>query len=144
MIQREDIDAMAIYNDSTGYWDESLDDFYSTPMEMVKYFAEVTGQVGSPNLYLHLIQEEWNEWLEALEGSSFYGAQEELKELADLVYVIYGYANAKGWNLDEALYRVHENNLGRIQQPDGTIQRREDGKILKNPDHPKVDLEDLV
>jgi predicted HAD superfamily Cof-like phosphohydrolase len=60
------------------------------------------------------------------------------------VYVIYGYANARGWDLDEALYRVHSNNLGRMYQPDGSIKRREDGKIEKNDSYPKVDLGDLV
>jgi predicted HAD superfamily Cof-like phosphohydrolase len=69
---------------------------------------------------------------------------DELKELADLVYVIYGYAYAKGWNLDEALKRVHENNVARMTQDDGTIKRREDGKIIKNPNTPKVKLHDLV
>ena len=68
----------------------------------------------------------------------------ELKELADLVYVCYGYANACGYDLDEAIRRVHENNVGRCVQPDGSIKRREDGKILKNEDYPKVDLGDLV
>lgn len=36
------------------------------------------------------------------------------------------------------------DDLGRCIQPDGTIQRRADGKILKNKDYPKVNLEDLV
>jgi predicted HAD superfamily Cof-like phosphohydrolase len=61
-----------------------------------------------------------------------------------LVYVCYGYASTFGWNLDEALARVHQNNLGRCIQPDGSIQRRADGKILKNPDYPKVELHDLL
>ena len=60
------------------------------------------------------------------------------------MYVIYGYANVRGWDLDEAVRRVHENNIGRCIQPDGSIQRREDGKILKNKDFPKVELGDLV
>jgi len=68
----------------------------------------------------------------------------ELKELSDLVYVIYGYANAKGWDLDEAIYRVHANNIGRCIQADGSIQRREDGKILRRKDYPKVELGDLL
>jgi hypothetical protein len=46
--------------------------------------------------------------------------------------------------LDEAVRRVHENNLGRCIQPDGSVQRRADGKILKNKDYPAVDLSDLV
>jgi predicted HAD superfamily Cof-like phosphohydrolase len=68
----------------------------------------------------------------------------ELKELADLTYVIFGYARVRGWNLLEAVSRVHENNMGRCVQPDGSIKRREDGKVLKNPDYPAVDLSDLV
>jgi predicted HAD superfamily Cof-like phosphohydrolase len=68
----------------------------------------------------------------------------DLKELAGLVSSIYGYANAAGYDLDEAIRRVHANNLGRCLQPDGTIKRREDGKVIKNPDYPKVTLADLI
>ena len=49
-----------------------------------------------------------------------------------------------GWDLSEALHRVHENNLARVIQDDGTIKRREDGKIIKNPNAPKINLEDLL
>jgi len=58
--------------------------------------------------------------------------------------VVLDLANARGWNLDEALYRVHSNNLGRMYQPDGSIKGREDGKIVKNKAYPKPDLSDLV
>jgi len=58
--------------------------------------------------------------------------------------VIYGYGYSKGWDLSEALYRVHVNNISRITQPDGTIKRNEDGKILKRENYDKVRLEDLV
>jgi hypothetical protein len=143
MIQRDDIDAMAIYNDSTGYWTGDADNHYATPMEMVKYFREFTGQDGTPQLYSRLIMEEYDEWKQELLQING-DRTSELKELADLVYVIYGYALSKGWNLDEALYRVHVNNVLRVTQPDGTIKRREDGKIMKREDAPKVRLEDLV
>lgn len=108
------------------------------PMDMVKEFAKVTGQVPDPRLYEKLILEEYDEWRGSL------AVDEELKELSDLVYVIFGYANAMSWDLMEAVRRVHKNNLGRCIQPDGTVQRREDGKILKNKDYPAVDLGDLV
>jgi predicted house-cleaning noncanonical NTP pyrophosphatase (MazG superfamily) len=110
-----------------------------TPMDMVTEFAEKTGQKPDPILYGRLIEEEYKEWAEEV-----FDKAAELKELADLVYVIYGYAKAHGYNLDEAVRRVHKNNLGRCTQPDGTIKRREDGKIIKNPDYPKVALGDLV
>lgn len=101
---------------------------------MVQEFMYKTGQVPDPMLYAKLIEEEFKEWTEAT------SVKEKLKELADLVYVIYGYARSMSYDLDEAIYRVHENNLGRCIQPDGTVKRREDGKILKNKDYPKVDL----
>jgi predicted HAD superfamily Cof-like phosphohydrolase len=110
-----------------------------TVTQMVKTFCQVLDQKPDPNLYMWLITEEYQELM--LDAQT---EIEELKELADLVYVIYGYANAKGYNLEEALNRVHENNLGRCIQPDGTIHRREDGKIIKNKDYPKVKLEDIV
>ena len=107
-------------------------------MDMVQDFAKITQQEPKPWLYARLIEEECDEFFDAEEEAP------ELKELADLVYVCYGYANACGWNLDEAIRRVHENNVGRCIQPDGSIKRRPDGKILKNEDYPKVDLGDLT
>jgi len=109
-----------------------------TTTDMVREFAEVTGQEPNEYLYAALMDEEYKEW-QATDSD-----EEELKELADLVYVIYGYANAKRYDLETAVRRVHENNLGRCLQPDGTVKRRADGKILKNKDYPKVNLEDLV
>jgi predicted HAD superfamily Cof-like phosphohydrolase len=111
-------------------------------MEYVREFAKVTDQKPDPRLYMKLIVEEFDEWMDLPYEEE--NSTDELKELADLVYVIYGYANARGYNLDEATMRVHANNLGRCVQPDGSVKRREDGKIIKNPDYPKVTLEDLI
>jgi len=122
-----------------------------TPTEMVKEYAKVSGKKPDVKLYDSLIDEEFGEWGAETEcGLGFnisgddYDPAAELKELADLLYVIYGYANARGWDVEEALKRVHENNMGRMRQPDGSIKRREDGKIMKNVDYPKVTLEDLI
>jgi predicted HAD superfamily Cof-like phosphohydrolase len=106
-----------------------------TVTDMVTEFADLTSQAPNPELYEKLIAEEYDEW-----SKEVLDAHNELKELSDLVYVCYGYAKAKDWNLDEAIRRVHRNNVGRCLQPDGTVKRREDGKILKNPNFPKVDL----
>jgi hypothetical protein len=111
----------------------------TTVADMVKEFSKVLDQKPDANLYIKLIIEECKEW--AAEEPY---TENDLKELSDLVYVIYGYANACGYDLDEAIRRVHANNLGRCVQPDGSILRREDGKIIKNEDYPKVDLGDLV
>lgn len=136
MISQEDINAM---KDTYAYWSEEEESMETK--DLVKEFARLAAQSPSAGLYAALIQEEFDEW-----RSSYLRDEKEpqLKELADLIYVVYGYANIKGWNLDEAIYRVHVNNVGRMFQPDGTIHRRGDGKVIKNKDYPKVDLSDLV
>lgn len=108
-------------------------------MALVKEFADITQQEPNQTLYETLILEEFQEWCHE-DGNT----HNELKELADLIYVCYGYANAKGWDLDMAVWKVHMNNVGRCRQPDGSILRRHDGKIIKNKDYPKVDLEDCL
>lgn len=66
-----------------------------------------------------------------------------LKELADLAYVIYGTAEAFGWDLDEAVRRVHESNMSKLDV-DGSVIKREDGKVLKGPNYREPYLGDLV
>ena len=140
MLNETDLDAFGY-----SYWDSDYKTKVRvqnmTPMSMVKEFSKKTEQVPQPYLYAGLIAEEADEWRSEYQRDT---GVEQLKELADLVYVIYGFANAKGWDLDEAVRRVHINNLGRCIQPDGSVKRRADGKIMKNPDYPKVDLTDLV
>ena len=136
--------------DMWDYWDEAQptpEPDKTTTMDKVREFAEVMGQKPDPELSATLVREEFLEWSEARYLYNYGGSsnhKDELKELSDLVYVIYGYANARGWNLDEAIKRVHQNNIGRCVQPDGSIKRRADGKIIKNPDFPAVILDDLV
>ena len=66
-----------------------------------------------------------------------------LKELADLVYVCYQYAENMNWNLDEAMHRVHESNMSKLDEYGKPIFR-EDGKVLKGPRYKPPNLEDLV
>ena len=93
----------------------------------------------------NLIVEEFKEFLEA-DGFLFRhgkNVQEEcLKELADLVYVCYQYAENMNWFLDEALNRVHESNMSKLDE-DGKPIYREDGKVLKGPNYKPPDLSDL-
>jgi predicted HAD superfamily Cof-like phosphohydrolase len=116
-----------------------------TPADMVSEYAEVSQQEGTKKLYKKLINEEFEELQDEM-YDDFDGAspEGELKEMADLIYVLYGYARVKGYNLDKGVERVHENNMGRMYQPDGTILRRDDGKVMKNKDFPKVNLTDLI
>jgi len=87
-----------------------------------------------------LIAEEVNEFLYAQE---YEGYEEELKELADLVYVCFQYAENMEWDLEEALCRVHKSNMSKLGL-DGNPIRRRDGKILKGPNYQPPNLTDLV
>jgi len=94
----------------------------------------------------NLITEEFKEFLEA--EAMFYLSNPSnkaniLKELADLVYVCYQYAANLGWDLDEAMHRVHESNMSKLDD-EGKPIYREDGKVLKGPNYKPPNLEDLV
>ena len=93
-----------------------------------------------------IIVEEFKEFLEA-EGMLFMHGrnhqEDALKELADLVYVCYQYAENMGWLLDEALNRVHISNMSKLGE-DGKPIYRDDGKVLKGPNYKPPELSDLV
>tara|TARA_Y100001963_G_scaffold65810_1_gene91610 strand:+ start:2314 stop:2715 length:402 start_codon:yes stop_codon:yes gene_type:complete len=95
---------------------------------------------------MNLIKEEFQELLEA-DGMLFRTGTEPktncLKELADLVYVCYQYAENQEWDLDEALDRVHKSNMSKLNV-DGQPIYRNDGKVLKGPNYAPPNLEDLV
>lgn len=95
-----------------------------------------------------LISEEYEEFLEAhCEANEYliskHARENCLKELADLCYVAYQYAAAAGWDLDEALTRVHQSNLSKLDD-DMKPVKRDDGKIIKGPNYKPPTLIDLV
>ena len=117
-----------------------------SPLDMVQHFARTYGQTmghtwekGSDKdmLRWNLIKEEYEEVMDANEPAHL------LKELADLVYVTYGFAATFGWDLDEAVRRVHASNMSKLGD-DGQPIYREDGKVLKGPHYEAPDLNDLV
>lgn len=132
MITQDDIDAFA-----------GIDD---TPLDMVREFTYSMGQPLDEkhgynrkleDLRWALLKEEFSEVRDAETPVDL------LKELADLVYVTYGYAATYGWNLDEAVRRVHKSNMSKLGV-DGRPLKRPDGKVLKGPNYKKPDLSDLV
>lgn len=96
----------------------------------------------------HLISEEYEEFMEShCEANNYITSKRArencLKELADLVYVAYQYAAAAGWDLDEALTRVHKSNLSKLDDNLRPI-KRDDGKVIKGPNYQPPTLIDLV
>ena len=108
-----------------------------TNAEMAAEFRMIFQCEDDPLLAELLIAEEANEFFEADENI------DKLKELTDLLYVAYQYAEVKGWDLDEAYRRVHRSNMSKVGK-DGRALYREDGKVLKGPHYLPPDLRDLV
>lgn len=92
-----------------------------------------------------LIIEEYKEWLDewVAWNENGYKPEKELKELADLVYVVAWHCVRKGWDLDEALRRVHESNMSKLGI-DGKVVKNDSGKVLKGPNYEPPVLTDLV
>ena len=91
-------------------------------------------------MQLGLIVEEFEELRTAFNTEPF---ENELKELADLVYVCFQYAENMEWDLEEALDRVHKSNMSKLGL-DGKPIRRADGKVLKGPNYQPPTLTDLI
>ena len=110
-----------------------------------KYNLKSSADRATRSVQQKIIVEEFKEFLEA-EGMLFmHGRNHQehaLKELADLVYVCYQYAENMGWLLDEALNRVHVSNMSKLGE-DGKPIYRDDGKVLKGPNYKPPNLEDL-
>jgi len=103
----------------------------------VAVFLSACGQTHSytpvpPNdlsdLYLKLIDEEYNEFAEAVADSD---DAEQLDACFDMMWVIIGYMKARGWDCESAWDEGAKSNLSKIDQFTGKVIRREDGKILK-------------
>ena len=118
----------------------------ASPLALVRQFQQVMGQPlnieyvqnsDADRLRLKLVSEEFDEVCSSETPDNL------LKELADLVYVTYGYSATFGWDLDEAVRRVHASNMSKLG-PDGTPVLREDGKVLKGQNYREPNLLDLM
>lgn len=104
----------------------------------VKSFPSIEGV--DLDLHEKLLAEELEEFIQAADDRD---PVELLDALADLVYVAYGCALDCGFDLDAALAEVHRSNLSKLM-PDGTVLRRDDGKVLKGPNFTPPDLRALA
>jgi len=123
-----------------------------TPQTMVEEFHHATDSdidvrtYQSVSLRFELIYEEFTEMADELNKTSGQLAWDEpvknlgslAKELADLLYVVYGTGVALGIDLEAAFRRVHESNMSKLV--DGKAVFREDGKVLKGPNYVEPDM----
>jgi predicted HAD superfamily Cof-like phosphohydrolase len=92
---------------------------------------EPTEPTALSELYKQLIEEEYNEFQEAVSNND---DAEQLDACFDMIWVIVAYAKTRGWDIDKAWDEGAKSNLYKIDQLTGRVIRREDGKILKPKD----------
>ena len=83
-----------------------------------------------------LIQEEFEELQEALQEKDLPSIA---KELADLLYVVYGTAVSLGIDMEPVFQEVHRSNMSKV----GGF-KREDGKWVKPPTYSPAKIEPLL
>jgi len=100
------------------------------------------------DMQIDLIEEECGEFFDAAEVATTEMENDRkreniLKELSDLVFVCYQFAACFGLDLDEAMARVFQSNMSKLDKRGNPIYR-EDGKVLKGPFYRQPDLHSLV
>ena len=108
---------------------------------------DITKDYELMKLRFNLVGEECNEVLQECSWVDAYDVPvvnkaDLTKELADLLYVTYGFAVTFGLPIDEVFERVHRSNMSKLGD-DGTPLYREDGKVLKGPNYEPPKLDDL-
>jgi NTP pyrophosphatase (non-canonical NTP hydrolase) len=93
------------------------------------------------DLRLKLIEEEFLEVKAELQDGAH--PARLAKELADLVFVVYGTAEQLGIPLDRVFALVHEANMRKVDPVTGQVRRRADGKVLKPDGFRDVSIEEI-
>lgn len=89
------------------------------------------------DMQIQLITEEYKE----VEHALYFGSREELaKELADLLYVVYGMYVRINADADSVFDLVHQNNMSKFENG---ARFRDDGKLLKPDDYRPLTLEQV-
>ena len=92
------------------------------------------------NLRINLIQEELNEFMEAISNKDL---KEAADALTDILYVTYGAGHAFGINLDNCFDEVQRSNMSKLGN-DGKPIYNEHGKVMKGPNYFKPDLKKFL
>jgi len=121
--------------------------------EKVKEFHKVFGcNVGDesspgfvdlfdPALRIKLIKEEYTELVESIEQN--HDITEIAKELADLLYVVYGTGVSMGIDLDKVFKTVHDSNMSKLDDDDNPVYNSY-GKVIKSDNYRPPNLSEVV
>ena len=87
-------------------------------------------------LRIRLIEEEFDELKESMAGGDLAAVA---KEMADLLYVVYGTAVSYGIDMDQVFREVHRSNMSKVGG-----YKREDGKWVKPATYSPARIEPIL
>lgn len=118
------------------------DAYQSAVTEFAKKFGGTINKSPTiPNLQdrelrIALIAEEFDEFQHASDDCDIVGVADGL---GDLLYVVFYAAIAWGIDMWPVFEEIQRSNMTKVW-PDGSVKKREDGKVMKPPDYSKPDL----
>jgi predicted HAD superfamily Cof-like phosphohydrolase len=116
--------------------EQAMVETFHRTFDIVVNSAPAVVDVQTRELRVKLIQEEFDELKEAL-------ASEDLasiaKEMADLLYVVYGTAVSYGIDMDPVFREVHRSNMSKVGG-----YKREDGKWVKPATYSPASIQPIL
>lgn len=103
----------------------------TNPFKDIETFHKACDQEPSErnyNMYLGLIEEEFDELQDAIEAND---RVEQLDALVDILVVTLGAIRTGGFDGEGAWKEVMDTNFAKIDYETGKVRKREDGKVLK-------------
>lgn len=107
-------------------WYQDVKNFHIAFGQRVGQTPIIPDNIEERDLRMSLLEEEYNEYIEAEEKLDIVGIADAL---ADIIYIACGTAVSYGIPLDKVFEEVHRSNMAKLV--DGKPIYREDGKVLK-------------
>ena len=116
--------------------EQSMVEEFHKKFDILVQTSPTAASEDTKRLRIRLIQEEFDELKESMAEGNLAALA---KEMADLLYVVYGTAVSYGIDMDPVFREVHRSNLSKVGG-----YKREDGKWVKPPTYSPADIEPLL
>jgi len=116
--------------------EQSMVEEFHKKFDILVQPSPIDASEDTKRLRIRLIQEEFDELKESMAEGNLAALA---KEMADLLYVVYGTAVSYGIDMEPVFREVHRSNLSKVGG-----YKREDGKWVKPPTYSPANIEPLL
>jgi len=116
--------------------EQSMVEEFHRKFDILAQASPTEASEDTKRLRIRLIQEEFDELKESMAEGNLAALA---KEMADLLYVVYGTAVSYGIDMEPVFREVHRSNLSKVGG-----YKREDGKWVKPPTYSPAKVEPLL